>query len=365
MRDLLLVVNAGSSSLKLAVVAPAGDEPIATSTNEDWDGADVDPVGSFVEGHAVVAVGHRIVHGGDRFDGPVVMDEAVRDEIASLGRLAPLHQAGALAGVDAARQVLPDVPAVACFDTSFHTTLPPAAATYAVPDAWREQWGVRRYGFHGLAHRWAAHRAAALVDRPVESLATVVCHLGSGASLCAVDGGRSVDTTMGFTPLEGLVMATRSGTVDPGLVLWLVRNGLSADEVSEGLEREGGLLALAGTADMRAVLEGRGQGDLRSRAAFDVYLHRLVREAAGMTAALGRLDVLVFSGGIGEHAPEVREAVAARLSHLGVTIDLAANAAADGDAVISPAGSRVATVVVTAREDLEIARQVAQVLGLG
>ena len=190
----------------------------------------------------------------------------------------------------------------------------------------------------------------------------VTCHLGAGASLCAVDGGTSVDTTMGFTPLEGLVMATRSGTVDPGLVIWLLRNGLSIDEVNDGLEQQGGLLALAGTGDMRALLAARHRGESTARAAFDVYVHRLCREAAGMTAALGRLDALVFTGGVGENAPDVRAAVAARLAYLGVAVDSTANETAVADALISVAEASVATVVVTAREDLEIAGQVREFL---
>lgn len=362
MTDPVLVVNAGSSSLKLSIVAAGSDTAIAATTIEAWDVDDVDAIGSFVQAERIGAVGHRVVHGGSRFTGPVVLDDTSREAIASLIPLAPLHQPRALAGIDAARRALPDVAAVACFDTAFHASLPSAAATYAVPAAWRERWGVRRFGFHGLSHGWAARRAAELLQRPIASLATVTCHLGAGASLCAVDGGTSVDTTMGFTPLEGLVMATRSGTVDPGLVIWLLRKGLSIDDVSDGLEQQGGLLALAGTGDMRELLADRNRGEGAARAAFDVYVHRLCREAAGMTAALGRLDVLVFTGGVGEHAPEVRAAVAARLAYLGVAVDSTANETAVADAVISAADASVATLVVAAREDLEIAGQVRRVL---
>ena len=362
MTDPVLVVNAGSSSLKLSVVAATSDTAIAATTIEVWDGDDVDAIGSFVQGQRIGAVGHRVVHGGARFTEPVVLDDTSREAIASLTPLAPLHQPRALAGIDAARQVLPTVTAVACFDTAFHASLPSAAATYAIPSAWRQRWEIRRFGFHGLSHRWAARRAAELLQRPIASLATVTCHLGAGASLCAVDGGASVDTTMGFTPLEGLVMATRSGTVDPGLVIWLLRKGLSIDDVSDGLEQRGGLLALAGTGDMRELLADRNRGEGAACAAFDVYVHRLCREAAGMTAALGRLDVLVFTGGVGEHAPEVRAAVAARLAYLGVAVDSTANETAVADAVISAADASVATLVVAAREDLEIAGQVRQVL---
>jgi acetate kinase len=359
----VLVVNAGSSSLKLSIIERGTDTPVASSTIDGWLSHDADRIEAFVRGQPVDAVGHRVVHGGALFTGPAIVDEVTREAIASLTPLAPLHQPRALAGIDASRKVLPEVPQVACFDTTFHVTLPPAAATYAIPERWRTQWDLRRFGFHGLSHRWGAHRAAQLLDRSVGSLATVVCHLGSGASLCAVAGGTSVDTTMGFTPVEGLVMGTRSGTVDPGIVLWLLRNGMSIDEVEDGLERHGGLLALADTSDMRDLLARRDRGDTRAQAALDVYLHRLCREAAGMVAALGRLDAVVFTGGVGERAPTVRAAVIERLAFLGLRVDPVRNARATGDQVISPDGAEVATVVVTSREDLEIAAQVRGALG--
>lgn len=362
MTDPVLVINAGSSTLKLSILTVGDDTAVATATIEDWDGDDVDAVASFVNGHRIGAVGHRVVHGGDQFTGPVVIDDTTRQAISALTSLAPLHQTRALAGIDAARRVLPDVTAVACFDTAFHATLSATASTYAIPASWRQRWGIRRYGFHGLSHAWAARRAAALMGRPATELAMVTCHLGSGASLCAVAGGRSLDTTMGFTPLEGLVMGTRSGTVDPGLVLWLLRQGLSIDDVNDGLEQHSGLLALAGTADMREVLAARRAGDPTAKDAFDVYLHRLCRETAAMTAALGQIDALVFTGGVGEHAPEVRAAAVARLAYLGTTIDPIANQTATGDAVLTTSNASVATVVVTAREDVEIAAQVRHLL---
>jgi acetate kinase len=315
-----------------------------------------------VDGHRVGSVGHRVVHGGALFTKPVVLDDATRRAIGSLTPLAPLHQRRAIAGIDAARRVLPSVATVACFDTAFHASLPRAASTYAIPEDWRRRWGIRRYGFHGLSHSWAARRTADLLAKPLASLAMVTCHLGAGASLCAVAGGASVDTTMGFTPLDGLVMATRSGSVDPGLVIWLLRNGLSVDEIDDGLENRSGLLALAGTADMRELLAARARGDLGAGAAFEVYVHRLCQEIAGMTAALGRLDALVFTGGVGEHEPAVRAAVADRLGYLGVAIDPAANSVATADAVITASGAVVEMVIVTAREDLEIGEQVRRVL---
>jgi acetate kinase len=251
---------------------------------------------------------------------------------------------------------LPGTPAVACFDTAFHATLPAAAATYAVPAAWRERWGLRRYGFHGLSHAYASRRAAELTG----ARRIVTCHLGAGASLAAVRDGRSVDTTMGFTPLEGLVMATRSGSVDPGLLLWLLeREGVGVREMAEALEHDSGLLALAGTADMREVLARADEG---AQLALDVYCHRLRAGIAAMAAALDGLDALVFTGGVGERAPAVRAAAADGLRFLGVALDGGRNDAANGDADVSAAGAPVRTLVVSAREDLEIAAQVRALL---
>jgi acetate kinase len=267
--------------------------------------------------------------------------------LGELTDLAPLHQPAALAGIAAVARALPDVPAVACFDTAFHATLPAAAATYALPRAWRERFGLRRFGFHGLSHSYASRRAAA---RRVVS-----CHLGAGASLAAVRDGICVDTTMGFTPMEGLVMATRAGSVDPGLVLWLLRHGLDADALERGLDREGGVRGLAGDADMRAVL---ARDDEAARLAVDVYVHRLRAQIAAMAAALDGLDTLVFTGGVGEHAPEVRARAAAGLGFLGVKLDAEANAQATADAEIGAPDAPVRVLVVTAREDLEVARQV-------
>ncbi|GAC1325253.1 MAG: acetate kinase [Mycobacteriales bacterium] len=303
------------------------------------------------------AVGHRIVHGGTLFSGPVLLDPRVEQQLRDLTDLAPLHQPKSLAALDAVSAALPGVPAVACFDTAFHAGMPAAAATYAVPAQWREQYGVRRFGFHGLSHAYATRRAASLLGGLPRRLVT--CHLGAGASLCAVLDGRSVDTTMGFTPLEGLVMATRSGSVDPGLVLWMQEHaGLSAAEVNQALEHESGISALAGTADMAAVVAAGGL-------ALDVYLHRLRGLAAAMAAALGGLDALVFTGGVGERSAAVRAGAASGLGFLGVAVDELANAGAQGDADIGAGGSGVRVLVVTAREDLEIASEVRRLLGEG
>jgi acetate kinase len=344
----VLVVNAGSSSLKLRLLGPGdeleGERDLAP---EDHDGL----AAATAELPPPDAIGHRVVHGGERFRTPVVVDGAVVDALRELVELAPLHQPAALAGIKAVGRVLPGIPAVACFDTAFHASLPSAAATYALPREWRERFGLRRFGFHGLSHAYAARRAAAA--------RVVTCHLGAGASLAAVRDGRCIDTTMGFTPMEGLVMATRAGSVDPGLVLWLLRRGVDADALERGLDREGGLRGLAGDADMRAVL---ARDDADAQLAVDVYVHRLRASIGMMAAALDGLDALVFTGGVGEHAPAVRARTAAGLGFLGVALDAAANADAAGDAEIGAPGAAARTLVVTAREDLEVARQVRALL---
>ena len=362
----VLVVNAGSSSVKLRLLdesgSIAGRTDLGAPSTLD-NGAVRAAIDGLIGSSGVDGVGHRVVHGGERFTGPVVIDDGVRAELESLVDLAPLHQPASLAGVDAVRSALPDVPAVACFDTAFHATMPAEATTYAVPAEWRKRFGVRRYGFHGLSHAYVSRRAAEVLGRDADGLRLVSCHLGAGASLCAVASGRSVDTTMGFTPLEGLVMATRSGTVDPGLVLWLQeRQGLSAREVSDALEHRSGLTGLAGTGDMRAVLSRMDTGDGDALAAFTVYVYRLRTSIATMVAALSGVDAVAFTGGVGEAAPAVREGAVAGLEYLGIAINPGQNEAARGDANISAPGSPAGGAVVTAREDLEIAAQVRAVL---
>ncbi len=296
----ILVVNAGSASLKLSLV----DEQQRSTHVDSFQRAD--------------AVGHRVVHGGSRFGEPVVVDGDVKKAIQELSSLAPLHNRPALAAIDAAQAALPDVPHVAVFDTGFHATIPPEAATYAVPRAWREEWGVRRYGFHGLAVAWAAEQV------PVRRL--VVCHLGGGCSVTAVLDGRSLDTTMGFSPLEGVPMATRSGSVDPGALIYLLRErGLTVDALDSSLEHESGLKALGG---------------LDEPLGFAVFTYRIVQAVAAMAAALEGIDALAFSGGVGENRADVRDAVAERLRFLG--------------------DFRVE--VVAAREDVVIARAVRALL---
>lgn len=352
-------MNAGSSSLKLRLLD--GDAVVASSdVPSAGAGLDVDALRDFTSGSVIDAVGHRVVHGGTRFTTAARLDDEVVHAVRDLTALAPLHQPKSLAGIDAVGALLPGVPAVACFDTAFHADLPLAASTYALPQEWRERWPLRRFGFHGLSHAYASRRVAELADRSLIELRIVVCHLGSGASLCAVQGGRSVDTTMGFTPLEGLVMATRSGSVDPGLVLWLQeQGGLSADEITDALEHRSGLLGLGGSADLKVLLE---RTDPAARLAVSVYLNRLVGSVAAMAGAMGGLDVLVFTGGVGEHAAGLRWVVGGRLEFMGVRVDPALNDAALTDFEISPAGAPVRTFVVQAREDLEIARAVRAVL---
>jgi acetate kinase len=346
----VLVVNAGSSSLKLRLL-DSNDELVA---ERDLDAphsrVDEGELGRALEGLDADVVGHRVVHGGTRFRDAVRVDDEVIRELRALTDLAPLHQPKSLAALEAVSRALPGMPAVACFDTAFHATLPEAAFTYALPSALREQFGVRRYGFHGLSHAYASRRAAEMGG----GSRIVTCHLGAGASLCAVLDGRSVDTTMGFTPLEGLVMATRSGSVDPGLVLWLLERGrMSEPEMASALEHESGLLGLAGTADMREVVS---RSDSAAVLALDVYVHRLRAGIAAMAASLGGLDALVFTGGVGENSPEVRSRACSGLGFLGVSVEPGLNGSNEGD---GPVGERV--LVVRAREDLEIARQVRQV----
>jgi acetate kinase len=355
----ILVVNAGSSSMKLRVLEPDDAVAATADLSAPKGEADATAVADAIRGFGDVdAVGHRIVHGGSQFRGPVVIDDDVVRRLRALTDLAPLHQPKSLAALAAVNAVLPGVRAVACFDTAFHTSIPAAAATYALPPEWRKRWEIRRYGFHGLSHSYASRRAAEMLGRPVEGFRVVTCHLGAGASLAAVRDGRSVDTTMGFTPLEGLVMATRSGSVDPGLVLWLEEHaGTPSGELAATLEHRSGLLGLAGTADMRAVLQRAEDRDSEATLALDVYVHRLRGSIAAMAAAMDGLDALVFTGGVGENAEVVRKMAADGLAFLGLAVDDARNQRT-GDREIGTEDAGVRTLVIAAREDLEIARQV-------
>ena len=360
----ILVVNAGSSSLKLSVLDDDDRLVAAENLPSPRGTVEEEAFRQAIERHTPIdAVGHRVVHGGTEFIEPVRLDASVVQRLWALADLAPLHQPRSMRGVDLVNRVLRDVPAVACFDTAFHARMPAAASTYALPPEWRARWDLRRFGFHGLSHAWATHRTAELMQRPAATFRLVVCHLGAGASLCAVDRGTSVDTTMGFTPLEGLVMATRSGTVDPGLVLWLEEHvGLPPSELAATLEHRSGLLGLTGLADMRAILAAEAQGNSDAATAIDVYVHRLRAGIAAMTAAMQGFEAITFTGGVGENAPSIRARAATGLAFLGIEVDADRNDAAAADAEIGAPGARVRTFVVTAREDLEIARQVRRVL---
>ena len=360
-----LVVNAGSSSLKLRLLDAHDNVEHTADLPARPDGFDSARFAEYLTGwERPDVIGHRIVHGGTLFTGPVLINEEVRDRLQELTDLAPLHQPKSLAALEAVTRALPDVPAVASFDTAFHAAIPAAAATYAVPAEWRRRYGIRRYGFHGLSHDYCSGRAAELLGQPLADLRVVTCHLGAGASLAAILDGHSVDTTMGFTPLEGLVMATRSGTVDPGLVLWLEEHEhLTPREVATALEERSGLTALAGTGDMREIEAAADRGEPDAVLAIDVYVHRLVGAIAAMSAATGGLDLLVFTGGVGEHSSLVRRRAAERLAYLGVAIDPRLNDTVLDDHDITAGSATVRTMVITAREDLQIAREARQVLG--
>ena len=360
----VLVLNAGSSSLKVSLV-DGDDRVLADREFEIAEGRidDAQLASALREMEGIEAVGHRIVHGGPRYSQSVRIDPDVIRYFVTITDLAPLHLPAALAGIAAARELLPRTPGVACLDTAFHSRMPAAATTYAIPDEWRIRHGIRRYGFHGFSHAHVARRAAEMLRRSPHELRAVTCHLGAGASLAAVRGGRSVDTTMGFTPLEGLVMATRSGTVDPGALLYLQRHaGLSEADLTEALDRHGGLMALAGTPDMREILKRIADGDDAAELAFDVYIHRLRALIAAMAASMNGLDVLVFTGGVGENAAPVRAATAAGLRFLGVEIGPTLNASLGPDNDISAPGATVPTLVIKSREDVEVAREVRKVL---
>jgi acetate kinase len=345
----VLAVNAGSTSLKLSLV---GDDEAS------------EPVASLeVVPDSVAAVGHRVVHGGSRFRDPTVIDEEVEQAIAELTQLAPLHNAPALGAIRKARRALPDVPHVAVFDTAFHATLPDEAAIYAVPRRWTEEWGVRRYGFHGLSLAWCTQRAPVFLARPDDGVRLVVCHLGGGCSITAVRGGRSLDTTMGFSPLEGVAMATRAGSIDPGALLYLLReHGFSGEDLDHALNEESGLKGLSGISGSVRELEAAAPHNPRARLALDVYVHRIAAAVAAMAASLGGFDALVFTAGVGEGSARVRSDVCARLRFLGLELDPDANRAADPDCDVASAGSRIRVLVLAAREDIVLARAVRSVL---
>jgi acetate kinase len=346
----ILVVNAGSTGLKLSLVDAEGRSTRISSFAE-------------VEPESISAVAHRVVHGGSRFLDPIVIDADVLAEIRALQPLAPLHNAPALVGIDEARAAFPHLRHIAVFDTSFHRTIAPEAAEYALPRRWRE-WGIRRYGFHGLSVEWCAERAPALLGRSSAALRLVVCHLGGGCSVTAIRNGSSVDTTMGFSPLEGIPMTTRSGSIDPGALIYVLRErDLELDEVDHALNFESGIEGLApGHAGMREIETAYAAGDRDAGLALDVFVHRLTGAVAAMAAAAGGVDVLVFTAGIGENSTLVRERTCAGLEFLGVRLDARANAVAEPDCDVADEESGVRILLVGAREDLVAARAARELL---
>ena len=405
---LVLVLNSGSSSVKFALLAPGSGERVLGGMAEkvgtpeavlqirrhpddavteqlpdgsyqaviSWildqlPGAGLGTAGDAAAGSGrshLVGAGHRVVHGGERFTASVLVDDEVIAAIRSFSHLAPLHNPANLAGIEAVRAVRPDLAQVAVFDTAFHQTMPPRAFRYAVPEEWYTRHGVRRYGFHGTSHRFVSERAADLLGRPLRELRLVTAHLGNGCSVAAVRDGVSVDTSMGLTPLEGLVMGTRSGDVDPGLFGYLAgQTGMTVDQLTEALNTASGLQALSGVGnDMRTVEAAAADGNEGARLALEVFVHRLAKAIAGMVTSLDRLDALVFTAGIGEHSAAVRGRVLARLGFLGLTEDAEANAqhGRHTRGRISPDGPVLAMVVPT-NEELLIARDTARLTAGG
>lgn len=378
----VLVLNSGSSSLKYRLYAglsPADDAAPLPDERTVLSGGVVQRIGEAGAGppdHAaalrevmagldltgLTGVGHRVVHGGVRFAEPTLIDDRVVREITELIPLAPLHNPPNLTGIEVARRLLPDVPQVAVFDTAFHRTLPEAAARYAIDRRVADEYGIRRYGFHGTSHSYVSRRTAALLGRPYQEVNSILLHLGNGASACAVAGGASVATSMGMSPLEGLVMGTRSGDLDPAVPLHLQRvGGLSVDEVDHLLNHRSGLYGLCGANDMREVLHRRAAGDTAADLAFKIYCRGVRGYVGAYYALLGRVDAVTFTAGVGENAPAVRAAALTGLDRLGIAVDPQHNEGR-GDRIISPPGGEVAVCVVATDEELEIARQTSELL---
>jgi acetate kinase len=357
----VLVLNPGSSTLKASLVTPGAEASAAETL--DWppgEGDAHDVVRAILDQlpAAADAVGYRVVHGGSRYRSAARVDPELIEAVEALDALAPLHNRRSAAVMRTGLALLPDLPHVACFDTAFHAELPEAAWRYPLPPEWVERWGIRRFGFHGLSVGWSTHRAAELLGRPSAELGLVVAHLGSGCSVTAVDGGRSVDTSMGFTPFEGLMMASRSGSVDPGILLHLLGDGLSTHELADGLAHGSGLRAIAGTDSAREIEARAADGDDQARLALDMFSRRAAGAIASSATALGALDAIVFTGGIGEHSDAVRGNIVRRLGALAVPPRLAP---VHGDGLV--AAGPPAVIVVAAREDLVIATETASLAG--
>ncbi len=387
----VLTINVGSSSVKCSLIETA-DERTQASSHADWASvptrytftstespavhsevgwSDVKPAIHRVAAdfrvntnEEIAAVAHRVVHGGTRFAQPVLVTAEVEEALQELTPLAPLHNPSCIKGIVAAREVFPNLPHVAVFDTAFHSTLAPEAYTYAIPQAWSDEWDLRRFGFHGLSHAYCSQRAAQILDRPSIGMRVIIAHLGHGASLAAVRDGRSIDTTMGFTPLEGLMMATRSGSVDPGLLLHLLReNRFTANQLDCALNRESGLIGVSGvSSDMRTVSQAAETGNERAKLAIAMYVHRLRQAIGAMAATLGGLDALIFTGGVGQHSAAIRAAACSRLAFLGLELDPIANAAVTSDTDVSTTGAKARTLVIETNEELMLARESARVV---
>lgn len=373
MTGTVLVLNSGSSSLKYQLIRPESGESLTHGIVERIgdeggvpdheaalraafdliarDGHDLDSL-------ALAAVGHRVVHGGSRFYRPTVIDDAMLEQIRELSPLAPLHNPPAILGIEVARRVLPDLPHVAVFDTAFFHDLPAASVTYAIDRDIARKWGIRRYGFHGTSHEFVSRQAAEFLGVATESLNQIVLHLGNGASASAIAAGRPVDTSMGMTPMEGLVMGTRSGDLDPGIIFYLWRAaGLGDDEIESMLNRHSGMLGLSGEIDFREIQQRIAAGDDDARLAYDVYIHRLRKYVGAYLAVLGRTDVITFTAGVGENDARVRRDALSGLAGLGIQLDEHRNDSADrGPRRISADGSPITVLVIPTNEELAIAR---------
>ena len=367
----LLAVNAGSSSWKLALFDDGAREELFTKTCSAAGLSARDAVLAFLSeargrggarGGPVEAVGHRVVHGGERFTETVRWSADVREAIAALVELAPLHNRPALDGLSACEAELPGVPQAVCFDTAFYAALPESAKVYPLPWEWYAAWGIRRFGFHGLSHAYCAQRAAEIA--PIGEARIVSCHLGNGCSATAVRAGAPVQTTMGYTPMEGLVMGARSGSVDPGILIHVQnKKGLSADDLEETLNSASGLKGMSGvSSDYREVEAAASGGNARARLALEIYADRLRAAIGGLAAALGGLDAIVFTGGVGEHSASLRAAACERLSFMGVRLDAGRNSAAVPDCDVAVAGSAVRVLVIHTREELMIAKETRRVI---
>ncbi len=390
----VLIINRGSSSVKMALLAMPSEQLLAEGLAErlgqaqamlTWNiegeayttafaGSECDAVIQNmlhtllrkVDKGKIVAVGHRVVHGGEHFTKPVVFDADVLAEVGAVSHLAPLHNPANLSGVRAAMEFLPSVPHIAVFDTAFHHTIPPHAYLYAVPWHWYHEYGVRRYGFHGASHHYAGQEAAKVLGRAFNDCQLLTAHLGNGCSATAISNGRSVDTTMGFTPMEGLVMGTRSGDLDPGVHDFIARQtGCSLEEITNTLNRESGLLGLSGCSnDMRTLLEKCAAGDERATLAINVFCYRLAKALAALTVALDHVDAIVFTGGIGEHAAAIRMKTVQHLSHFGIQLDTRRNSqhGQSSHGFISKSESDFPVLVIATDEEKMIARYVYEVL---